>query len=88
MYTIKLALHYFRRQNALNKGEPLDQVLILQGSLAGYVSLAGATQYAASKYALRGVMKSLHVTEWQHNIRVAYIAPWWVLMRKTIPPRH
>lgn len=76
MYTTKLALHYFRRQNAMNRGEPLDQVLVLQGSLAGYVGLPGAPQYQASKYGLRGVFKSLRLTEWQHNIRVGYIAPW------------
>ncbi|KIX07556.1 uncharacterized protein Z518_02209 [Rhinocladiella mackenziei CBS 650.93] len=78
MYTIKLALHYFRRQNALNKGEPLDQVLILQGSLAGYLDLAGVVQYASAKYGLRGVMRALRRSEWQHNIRVAYIAPWFI----------
>ncbi len=33
--TINLALPYFRRQNALNKGDPLDQALVYQGSLAG-----------------------------------------------------
>ena len=76
LYTVKLALHYFRRQHALNKGEPLDQVLILQGSLAGYLDLPGAVQYAASKYGLRGMMKALRMTEGQHNIRVAYIGPW------------
>ncbi|EHY52470.1 hypothetical protein ABEF95_014906 [Exophiala dermatitidis] len=78
MYTIKLALHYFRRQNAMNRGEPLDQVLVLQGSLAGYVGLPGAPQYQASKYGLRGVFKSLRLTEWQHSIRVGYIAPWFI----------
>src|SRR6201992_1956853 len=78
MYTIKLALHYFRRQNALNKGDPLDQVLVLQGSLAGYLDLAGAVQYIASKFGLRGVFRSLRQTEHKHNIRVNYIGPWFV----------
>ncbi|OAL34439.1 hypothetical protein AYO20_06282 [Fonsecaea nubica] len=78
MYTVKLALHYFRRQNALNKGAPLDQVLILQGSLAGYLDLSGAVQYSASKFGLRGMMRALRKTEHVHNIRVAYIGPWFV----------
>ncbi|KIW71882.1 hypothetical protein PV04_00111 [Phialophora macrospora] len=78
LYTIKLALHYFRRQTALNKGEPLDQVLILQGSLAGYLDLPGAVQYIASKFGLRGIMRSLRRTEHAHNIRVNYIGPWFV----------
>jgi len=78
LYTIKLALHYFRRQNALNKGDPQDQVLVLQGSLAGYLDLPGAIQYGASKFGLRGIYRSLRRTEHAHNIRVAYIGPWFI----------
>ncbi|KAJ9606173.1 hypothetical protein H2200_009134 [Cladophialophora chaetospira] len=78
LYTIKLALHYFRRQNAQNKGDPLDQVLVLQGSLAGYLDLPGAIQYTASKFGLRGILRDLRRTEHVHNIRVAYIGPWFI----------
>jgi len=78
LYTIKLALHYFRRQHAQNKGDPLDQVLVLQGSLAGYLDLPGAIQYTASKFGLRGILRSLRRTEHAHNIRVNYIGPWFV----------
>ena len=76
LYTIKLALHYFRRQNALNKADPLDQTLVLQGSLAGYLDLPGAIQYTASKFGLRGILRDLRRTEHVHNIRVNYIGPW------------
>lgn len=79
LYTTKLALFYFRKQHAANKGEPLDQNLILQGSLAGYLDLPGAPQYSASKYGLRGIMKDLRRTEHAHNIRVNYIGPWYVV---------
>ncbi|KIW42312.1 uncharacterized protein PV06_05874 [Exophiala oligosperma] len=75
LYTVKLALHYFRRQNASNKGTDLDQVLILQGSLAGFIQLPEAVEYVASKWGLRGTFRTLRVTEFQHNIRVCYIAP-------------
>ncbi|KAI1613928.1 glucose 1-dehydrogenase [Exophiala viscosa] len=78
LYTIKLALHYFRRQNALSKGEDLDQVLVIQGSLAGFLGLPGALQYSASKYGLRGVFRTLRLTEHQHKIRVSYIGPWFI----------
>jgi len=78
MYTVKLALHYFRRQNAAAKGEPLDQLLVLQGSLAGFLGLPGALQYNGAKYGLRGMFRSLRISEWQNNIRVAYIAPWFI----------
>ncbi|KAK5045413.1 hypothetical protein LTR84_009277 [Exophiala bonariae] len=78
LYTIKLALFYFRKQHAENKGQALDQNLILQGSLAGYLDLAGALQYTASKFGLRGIMRDLRRTEHQHNIRVNYIGPWFI----------
>jgi len=78
LYTVKLALFYFRKQHASNTGEPLDQNLILQGSLAGYIDLPGAIQYIGSKWSLRGIMRSLRRSELQHNIRVNYIGPWYV----------
>ncbi|KEF63065.1 uncharacterized protein A1O9_01041 [Exophiala aquamarina CBS 119918] len=78
LYTIKLALFYFRKQHAANKGEALDQNLILQGSLAGYLDLPGALQYTASKFGLRGLMRDLRRTEHAHNIRVNFIGPWFI----------
>ncbi|KAL6250762.1 hypothetical protein RBB50_003065 [Rhinocladiella similis] len=75
LYTVKLALHYFRRQNASNKGGDLDQVLILQGSLAGFLAIPGAVEYSTSKWGVRGIFRTLRETEFQHNIRVCYIAP-------------
>ncbi|RMZ84789.1 hypothetical protein DV737_g959, partial [Chaetothyriales sp. CBS 132003] len=75
LYTTKLALHYFRRQFKQHPAASADQLLILQGSLAGYVDLRGAPQYAFSKYGSRGLMKSLRRTEHVHNIRVNYVAP-------------
>ncbi|KAK5087849.1 hypothetical protein LTR05_002064 [Lithohypha guttulata] len=78
LYTVKLALFYFRKQNAARKGGDLDQNLILQGSLAGYLDLRGAVQYSASKWGLRGIMRCLRRSELSHNIRVNYIAPWFI----------
>jgi len=78
LYTVKLALFYFRKQNAANKEKPLDQNLILQGSLAGYLDLPGALEYTASKFGLRGLMRDLRRTEHAHHIRVNYIGPWFV----------
>ena len=74
LYTTKLALHYFRRQHEKNKD--VDQVLIMQGSLAGYIDLPGSMQYASSKYALRGMMRNLRRSGWTFGMRVNYIAPW------------
>jgi NAD(P)-dependent dehydrogenase (short-subunit alcohol dehydrogenase family) len=76
LYTVNLALHYFRQQYDGSQEDDQAQILILQGSMAGYLGLPGAVQYAAAKYGLRGMMKTLRSTEWRHNIRVGYIAPW------------
>ncbi|KIW29292.1 uncharacterized protein PV07_05117 [Cladophialophora immunda] len=76
LYTIKLALFYFRKQGLNGQGQ--DQNLILQGSVAGYIDFPGAPQYTASKYGLRGIMKSLRWSEVQFGTRTNYIAPWFV----------
>ncbi|KIW12364.1 hypothetical protein PV08_09641 [Exophiala spinifera] len=75
LYTVKLALHYFRRQNASNTGDDLDQVLILQGSLAGFIAIPRSVEYTTSKWGARGIFRTLRETEFQHNVRVCYIAP-------------
>lgn len=73
LYTAKLAIHYFRRQ-------PLDaardRCLILKSSLAGYVDLPGSIQYNASKFGVRGLMRSLRRSTWSESIRVNLVAPW------------
>ena len=76
LYTVKVALHYFRRQHFLNDGAPLDQVLLVQGSLSGYLDMPGGVQYAASKYALRGIFRTLRLSEGTFGVRVIHVAPW------------
>jgi NAD(P)-dependent dehydrogenase (short-subunit alcohol dehydrogenase family) len=76
LFTTKLALWYFRKQNA--NGTKQDHCLVLQGSVTGYVDIHGAPQYTASKFAVRGLMRSLRQSEQAHGIRVNLIAPWYV----------
>ncbi|KIX99561.1 uncharacterized protein Z520_05137 [Fonsecaea multimorphosa CBS 102226] len=76
LYTIKLALFYFRKQSS--SGPVQDQNLIFTGSTAGYMDFPGAPQYTSSKYGLRGIMKSLRWTEIEFGTRTNYIAPWFV----------
>jgi len=81
MYTVKLALFYFRKQfnSAVAEGAgSIDSSLVLQGSLAGYVDQPGSPQYNASKFGLRGTMRCLRRTSLQHGTRVNYIAPWYI----------
>lgn len=76
MYTTKLALHYFAHQAG---GGERDRCLIMTSSLAGYLDLNGAVQYSASKFGVRGMMRSLRRKLPEHNARVNIIAPWCVL---------
>lgn len=76
VYTAKLAMHYFRKQPV---DESRDRCLLLQGSLAGYLDLAGSPLYNASKYGVRGLMVSLRRAVFQQSIRVNYIGPWYGL---------
>ena len=73
LYTVKLAMHYFRRQPIDGSR---DRCLILKCSVAGYVDLPGSIQYNVSKYGVRGVMRGLRRTSWKESIRVNLVAPW------------
>lgn len=75
MYTTRLALHYFSRQP---EGPGRDRCLIMTSSIAGYVDHNGAPQYSASKFGVRGMMRSLRQMMPKENARVNIIAPWWV----------
>ncbi|KAK5406534.1 hypothetical protein LTR90_010378 [Exophiala xenobiotica] len=73
-YTFKLGQHYLRVQP---EGPERDRCFIFKGSLAGLLDQPGSFQYSASKFALRGLMRSARWTSWQAGIRVNYIAPWY-----------
>ncbi|OQV03236.1 hypothetical protein CLAIMM_08305 [Cladophialophora immunda] len=74
VYTFKLGQHYLRIQP---EGEGRDRCFIFKGSVAGLLDQPGSFQYSASKFALRGLMRSARRTSWQEGIRVAYVAPWY-----------
>jgi NAD(P)-dependent dehydrogenase (short-subunit alcohol dehydrogenase family) len=76
LYTSKLAIHHFRRQFQQDAEKSKDQLLILQGSLAGYLDLKGSIQYGFCKWGMRGMMRNLRRTEHEFNVRANYIAPW------------
>lgn len=77
MYTAKLALHYFARQQPASAGER-DRCLIMTSSLAGYADHNGAPQYSAAKFGTRGMMRSLRRMLPKQDARVNVIAPWCV----------
>lgn len=77
MYTVKLATHYFSRNNSPDG----DKCLIMTASLAGYLDQPGSPQYCASKWGVRGLMHSLRQTMPGMGMRVNIIAPWFVRTR-------
>ncbi|KZF19308.1 short chain dehydrogenase/ reductase [Xylona heveae TC161] len=79
LYTTKLALHYFMKQNGQNPSSVQeDTCLILIGSGAAFLDVPRAPQYCASKWAMRGVMHSLRRTAFYYGSRVNVISPWYV----------
>ncbi|CAK7238081.1 hypothetical protein SEUCBS140593_010310 [Sporothrix eucalyptigena] len=75
LYTAKLALHYFRRQPLSPEH---DRCLIIKGSIAAYADQPGSPQYNVSKWGARGLFRNLRRTVHRENIRVNFVAPWYV----------
>jgi NAD(P)-dependent dehydrogenase (short-subunit alcohol dehydrogenase family) len=73
MYTTKLALHYFSRQQG---GLDRDRCLIITSSIAGYADHNGAPQYSSAKFGIRGMMRSLRQVLPKQKARVNIISPW------------
>ncbi|GCB27776.1 5'-hydroxyaverantin dehydrogenase [Aspergillus awamori] len=79
LYTAKLAMHYFIRQNGTTPTpEQEDTCLILIGSGAAFLDVPRSPQYCASKWAMRGIMHSLRRTTYYYGSRVNVISPWYV----------
>ncbi|KAJ5698416.1 adam [Penicillium macrosclerotiorum] len=79
LYTSKLALHYFIKQNGQQPSESQeDTCLILIGSGAAFLDCPRAPQYCATKWAMRGIMHSLRRTAFYYGSRVNVISPWYV----------
>ncbi|KAK9422985.1 putative Short chain dehydrogenase reductase [Seiridium unicorne] len=74
-YTANLAMHYFRRQTP---NIPRDRCLIIKGSIAAYADQPGSPQYNMSKWGARGLFRNLRRISWRDNIRVNFVAPWYV----------
>jgi NAD(P)-dependent dehydrogenase (short-subunit alcohol dehydrogenase family) len=59
LYTTKLALHYFVKQNgSMASSEQQDTCLVLIGSGAAYFDVPRSPTYSATKWAMRGIMVS------------------------------
>ncbi|TKX20810.1 5'-hydroxyaverantin dehydrogenase-like protein 3 [Elsinoe australis] len=56
-YTTALALHFFKKTG--QPGDSVKKQLLFIGSIAGYLTQSLLTDYAASKYGVRAIWKSL-----------------------------
>jgi len=71
LYTVHLSLHYFK----LNHKSGDLKSLILIGSVASWMPIPGGPLYTASKHAVLGVMRSLHLPLELQGIRIGVIHP-------------
>lgn len=78
LYTAKLALFYFRRQFSKDPSKNPQTSLVLQSSLAGFMDFPSLVEYNTSKFAVRGLMRSLRRTECRFGTRVNLLAPWYI----------
>ncbi|KAF2792849.1 NAD(P)-binding protein [Melanomma pulvis-pyrius CBS 109.77] len=74
-YTWKLAVHYFRQQE---ESEERDRCFIITGSMVGWIDSPGNWEYTATKYGLRGFMRTARRSSWEQGIRINYVAPCWI----------
>lgn len=80
LYTTKLALHSFMRQNGTDgpKDSQEDTSLTLIGSGAAFLDCPRGPQYEATKWGARGIMHTLRRTAHYHGSRVNLLSPWYV----------
>ncbi|KAJ7359486.1 hypothetical protein DFH08DRAFT_686304 [Mycena albidolilacea] len=74
LHTVHLALNYLRSTRT-SSGQ--WKALILMGSMASWEAVPLAPMYTSSKYALRGLMRSLYPLMKRDAIRIACIDPVW-----------
>lgn len=78
LYTTKLALHTFIKQNGIEgpSKSQTDTSLTLIGSGAAFLDCPRGVQYQSTKWGIRGVMHALRRTAHYHGSRVNMISPW------------
>lgn len=72
---VRGAYLWARRVFSFFKERGIAGDIVFIGSIAGKVGFEGGTGYCATKFALRGLAKSLMEEGRKHRIRVSYIAP-------------
>lgn len=87
LFTTKLAMHYFIAQNGTTPSpSQQDTSLVLVSSGAGIYDVPRMPEYAASKFAVRGIMHSLRRTAHYYGSRVNVICPYYI--ETTVLPKR
>jgi NAD(P)-dependent dehydrogenase (short-subunit alcohol dehydrogenase family) len=78
LYTAKLAMHAFIRQNGTDgpSSTQTDTSLTLIGSGAAFLDCLRGVQYQSTKWGARGIMHALRRTTHFYGSRVNMISPW------------
>ncbi|KXN90975.1 15-hydroxyprostaglandin dehydrogenase [NAD(+)] [Leucoagaricus sp. SymC.cos] len=71
LYTAHLSLHYLK----LNRKQNELKSFILLGSMASWMPIPGGPLYTASKHAILGLMRSLHLPLELQGIRIGVVTP-------------
>lgn len=85
-YTTQLSIYYMGQAATTTETETPDNTelrnneksLILVGSLAGYHAIPQAPEYTASKYGVRGILKSMRTETEAVGLRLNTIAPTYI----------
>ncbi|KAH7158004.1 hypothetical protein B0J13DRAFT_185977 [Dactylonectria estremocensis] len=81
VYTTHLALYHLPRN-----GSSKDRCILLIGSVASLMPLAGQTHYAMSKHAVLGLFRTLRATASLRGVRVNMLAPYFTSQTHMMPP--
>lgn len=74
-----LALHYFRLPTTSAQAAQTKKCLVLVSSMTGYIDLPYNTDYSVSKYAIRGLFRSIRSQAHRVNCRVNCLLPGYIL---------
>ncbi|KAH7176452.1 hypothetical protein EDB81DRAFT_38324 [Dactylonectria macrodidyma] len=86
VYTTHLALYHLPRNGTNTDKTPRDRCILLIGSVASLMPLAGQTHYAMSKHAVLGLFRTLRATASLRGVRVNMLAPYFVSQTHMMPP--
>jgi NAD(P)-dependent dehydrogenase (short-subunit alcohol dehydrogenase family) len=85
MYTVHLAYYWLPRNPGsstcnvtCDPGQPRDRHILLVGSVASFIPVTFAPQYATSKHAILGLFRTLRANTQLYGVRVNMLCPYYI----------